>query len=118
LKDPTDARWDNDQGMRAYKDFLDKYMSGVDIADTNYLLGYTQGLLLERIIEQCGDDLSRENVIKQAKNLKALVLPTLMPGITVTTTEASNMVFTQLLLQRWTGSRWEKVSDALSARQD
>ncbi|WP_050386524.1 ABC transporter substrate-binding protein [Bradyrhizobium pachyrhizi] len=115
LKDPTDSRWDDDQGIKDYKEFLAKYMPGADISDTNYLVGYTQGILLEKIIELCGNDLSRENIIKQAKSLKALVLPTLMPGITVTTTEASNMNFTQMQLQRWTGSRWEQVSDVLRA---
>jgi hypothetical protein len=71
-------------------------MPGIDIADTNYLFGYTQGLLLEQIIKQCGNDLSRENIIKQSKNLKDVVLPTVLPGIRVNTTEKSNMNFSQM----------------------
>src|ERR1700716_1901503 len=61
--DPTDTQWDNDEGMKKFRAFVDKYMPGIDIADSNYLFGYTQGLLLEQIIKQCGSDLSRENII-------------------------------------------------------
>jgi len=68
--DPTDSQWDNNQGMKNFRSFVDKYMPGIDIADTNYLFGYTQGMLLEHLIRQCGNDLSRENIIKQAKSLK------------------------------------------------
>lgn len=118
LKDPTDSKWDNDKGIKDYRTFIDKYMPGIDISDTNYLLGYTQGLLLEKLIQQCGNDLSRENVIKQAKNLKDVVLPTVQPGITINTSEISNMNFTQMRLQRWTGSNWDQFSEALDARSE
>src|SRR5258706_6245576 len=63
--DPTDPQWDNNDGMKSFRAFIAKYMPGVDIADTNYLFGYTQGMLLEQIIKQCVDDLSRENILKQ-----------------------------------------------------
>ena len=53
--------------MKNFLAFVDKYMPGTDIADTNYLFGYQQGMLLEQILKQCGNDLSRENIIKQAK---------------------------------------------------
>lgn len=48
-KDPTDSKWDNDKGMKDYRAFIDKYMPGVDISDTNYIFGYTQGMILEQI---------------------------------------------------------------------
>lgn len=118
LKDPTDSKWDNDEGIKNYRIFLGKYMPGVDISDTNYLLGYTQGLLLEKLIQQCGNDLSRENIIKQAKSLKDVVLPTVQPGISINTSETSNMNFTQMRLQRWTGSSWDQFTDALDARSE
>ena len=56
--------------MKNFRAFVDKYMPGIDIADNNYLFGYTQGMLLEQLIKQCGDDLSRENIIKQARNFQ------------------------------------------------
>lgn len=117
-KDPTDSKWDNDQGMKDFRVFVEKYMPGIDISDTNYLFGYTQGMLMEKIIQQSGNDLSRENVLKQAKNLKDVVLPTVLPGITVNTTPTSNMNFTQMRLQRWTGSSWDQFSEVLDAKSD
>ena len=75
IMDPTDSQWDGNEGMKGFRVFVDKYMPGIDIADTNYLFGYTQGLLLEQIIKQCGNDLSRENIIKQSKSLKDLFFP-------------------------------------------
>jgi branched-chain amino acid transport system substrate-binding protein len=116
--DPTDSQWDNNEGMKNFRAFINKYMSGVDIADTNYLFGYTQGMLLEHLIKQCGNDLSRENIIKQAKNLRDVVLPTVLPGIKINTSEKTNMDFTQMRLQRWTGTRWDQFSDVLDATSE
>jgi ABC-type branched-subunit amino acid transport system substrate-binding protein len=116
--DPTDSQWDGNEGMKGFRAFVDKYMPGIDIADTNYLFGYTQGLLLEQIIKQCGNDLSRENIIKQAKNLKDVVIPTVLPGIKVNTTEKSNMDFSQMRLQRWTGTHWDQFSEVLDASSE
>jgi branched-chain amino acid transport system substrate-binding protein len=104
--------------MKGFRAFVAKYMPGVDIADTNYLFGYTQGMLLEQIIKQCGDDLSRENILKQAKSLKDVVLPTTLPGIKINTSDKINMNFTQMRLQRWTGTSWEQFSDALDAASE
>lgn len=117
-KDPTDSKWDNDKGMKDYRAFVDKYMPGVDISDTNYIFGYTQGMILEQIIKQCGNDLSRENIIKQAKNLKGVVLPTALPGVLVNTSESVNQNFTQMRLQRWTGENWDQFSDVLDAKSE
>ena len=116
--DPTDSQWDNNEGMKNFRAFVDKYMPGIDIADTNYLFGYTQGMLLEQIIKQCGNDLSRENIIKQARNLRDVVLPTVLPGIKINTSDKINMDFTQMRLQRWTGTRWDQFSDVLDAASE
>lgn len=118
LKDPTDTKWDNDLGMKQYRAFFDKYLSGSDIGDTNYLTGYQQGMVLEQLLKQCGDDLSRENIIKQAKSLKDVVLPTAMPGIKINTTDKVNQLWTQLQLQRWSGSSWEQFGEVLDARSE
>jgi ABC-type branched-subunit amino acid transport system substrate-binding protein len=116
--DPTDEQWDSTAGMKNYRAFIDKYMPGVDIADGNYLFGYTQAMLLEQLLKQCGDDLSRENIIRQAKSLKNVVLPTLLPGITVNTSDNVNMNYTQMRLQRWTGTRWDLFSEVLDASSE
>jgi len=116
--DPTDQQWDNNEGMKNFRAFVDKYMPGIDIADTNYLFGYTQAMLLEHLIRRCGNDLSRENIIKQAKSLKDVVIPTVLPGIKINTTAKSNMDFTQMRLQRWTGTHWDQFSEVLDASSE
>jgi ABC-type branched-subunit amino acid transport system substrate-binding protein len=117
-KDPTDPRWDNDEGIKAYRAFFEKYLPGADISNPSYLTGYQQGILLEQILRQCGDDLSRENILRQAKSLRDVVVPTALPGITVNTSPTNNMVWTQMRLQRWNGTSWELFGDVLDARSD
>ena len=117
-KDIVDPSWKDDPGMQAYRAFLDKYLPGVDITNGSYLTGYQQGILLEQILKQCGDDLSRKNILAQAKNLRDFVVPTALPGIKVNTSEAENMMWTQMRLQRWTGSTWEAFGEVLDARSE
>lgn len=104
--------------MKGYRTFFAKYLPGADIAEGNYQTGYEQGVILEQILKQCGDDLSRENILKQAKNLKDFVVPTALPGIKINTSATNNKIWTQLQLQRWTGSGWERFGDVLSADED
>jgi branched-chain amino acid transport system substrate-binding protein len=117
-KDPNDPKWGNDVGIRQYRAFFDKYLSGSDIGNSSYLAGYQQGMILEQILRQCGNDLSRANILKQAKRLTNLRLPTAMPGIAINTTDQVNMVWTQMRLQRWTGSSWEQFGDVLDSVSD
>ncbi|HVI63207.1 MAG TPA: ABC transporter substrate-binding protein [Bradyrhizobium sp.] len=116
--DPADSQWDQNEGMKNFRTFVDKYMPGVDIADTNYLFGYTQGMLLEQLIKQCGDDLSRENIIKQSRSFHDLVLPTVLPGIKINTSNKINMNYTQMRLQRWTGTHWDLFNEVLDASSE
>jgi branched-chain amino acid transport system substrate-binding protein len=116
--DPADSQWDQNEGMKNYRAFIDKYMPGIDIAENNYLFGYTQGMLLEQLLKQCGHNLSRENIIRQAKNLRDVALPTVLPGIRINTSEKINMNYTQMRLQRWTGTHWEQFSEVLDASSE
>lgn len=86
-KDPNDQKWTDDEAVKAYRTFFERYLAGSDITNTSYLTGYQQGMVLEQILRQCGDDLSRENIIKQAKSLKDFVLPTALPGVRINTSE-------------------------------
>jgi len=104
--------------MKNYRVFVDTYMPGIDLSENNYLFGYTQGMLLEQLLKQCGDDLSRANIVKQARSLKAVALPTLLPGITINTSDKINMNYAQMRLQRWTGTRWDLISEALDASSE
>lgn len=117
-KDLLDPAWKDDPGMQAYRAFLDKYLPGVDVTNGSYLTGYQQGILLEQILKQCGNDLSRKNIVAQAKNLRDFVVPTALPGIKVNTSENENMIWTQMRLQRWNGATWEAFGDVLDARSE
>ncbi len=117
-KDPTDPSWDDDKGIKAYRTFFGKYLPGADISNTSYLTGYQQGILLEQILKQCGDDLSRDNILRQAKSLRDVVIPTALPGIVVNTSPTNNMVWTQMRLQRWNGTSWELFGDVLDAASE
>lgn len=114
-KDPEDLKWKDDEGVKTYRAFFDKYLAGSDITNTSYLTGYQQGMVLEQILKQCGDDFSRDNIIKQARALKNLALPTALPGVLINTSESNNMIWTQLQLQRWTGTGWEQFGETLDA---
>jgi branched-chain amino acid transport system substrate-binding protein len=85
LKDPNDPAWKNDAGMNEWRDFMAKYMPGADTTDGNYVFAYAVSKAMLQVLKQCGDDLSRENIMKQAANLDDLELPTLSPGIKVNT---------------------------------
>ena len=117
-KDILDETWKDDPGMQAYRAFFDKYLPGADITNGSYLTGYQQGILLEQILKQCGDDLSRKNILAQAKNLKDVVVPTALPGIKVNTSKTENMIWTQMRLQRWTGTTWQAFGEVLDARSE
>jgi len=117
-KDPTDAKWNDDEGVRGYKAFFAKYLQGADFENTSYLTGYMQGMILEQMLKQCGDDLSRKNIVKQAKALSHIVLPTAFPGIEVNTSASSNMIWSQMQLQRWSGSAWEPFGGILDASSE
>jgi branched-chain amino acid transport system substrate-binding protein len=79
------------------------------------LTGYQQGMVLEQILKQCGNDLSRANIIKQAKSLRDVVLPTTLPGIRINTSAGNNQVLTQMQLQRWNGVSWDQFGEVLDA---
>ncbi|OKO88207.1 branched-chain amino acid ABC transporter substrate-binding protein [Bradyrhizobium sp. NAS80.1] len=117
-KDPSDQKWADDEGVKVYRAFFERYLAGADITNTSYLTGYQQGMVLEQILKQCGDDLSRENIIKQAKSLKNLLLPTALPGVRINTSTSNNMIWTQLQLQRWTGTGWEQFGEVLDGSSE
>ena len=114
-KDPNDAKWADDPGIKWYREHFAKYLSGADIGDNNYLFGTQQGQILEQVLKQCGNDLSRENIVKQSRNIRGLSLPTLVPGVVINTGAENSMAYTQLQLQRWNGTTWEQFGNVLSA---
>jgi branched-chain amino acid transport system substrate-binding protein len=114
LKDPTDAQWKNDAGMKAWNEFLDKYYPEANRADASVMFGYTVAQGLVQVLKQSGDNLTRENVMKQAASLKDLELGGLLPGIKVNTSATDFAPISQLQLIKFKGETWERFGDVMT----
>jgi ABC-type branched-subunit amino acid transport system substrate-binding protein len=106
-KDPLDPTWKDDPGMKKYFDFMAKYYPEGDKDSSFNTYGYSTTQLLVHVLKQCGDDLTRENVLKQATNLKNVELDLALPGIKGNTTPNDYRVNKQLQMMRFNGERWE-----------
>jgi ABC-type branched-subunit amino acid transport system substrate-binding protein len=106
-KDPLDPTWKDDPGMKKYFDFMAKYYPEGD-KDSNFnVYGYGTAQLLAHVLQQCGDNLTRENVMKQAASLKDVTGDTALPGIKANTSPTDYRVNKQLQMMRFNGERWE-----------
>jgi len=115
LKDPTDPQWKNDAGMKAWNEFLDKYYPEANRTDASVIYGYTVAQTLTYVLQQCGDDLTRENVMKQAAGIKDHELGGLLPGVKINTSPTDFAPLSQLQLMRFKGGTWERFGDIISA---
>jgi branched-chain amino acid transport system substrate-binding protein len=115
LKDPTDPQWKNDPGMKAWNEFLDKYFPEANRADASVIYGYTVAQGIVHVLKACGDDLTRENVMKQAAGIKDLELGGLLPGVKANTGPNDFAPLSQLQLMRLKGETWERFGDIISA---
>jgi hypothetical protein len=106
-KDPGDPQWKDDPGMKAYFAFMEKYYPEGDKLNTVNSYGYSTAELLVHILRQCGDDLTRENIIKQATNIKNFTGSLALPGMTATTTPNDYRINKQMQMMRFNGERWE-----------
>jgi branched-chain amino acid transport system substrate-binding protein len=113
-KDGIDPQWNNDPGMKKWSDFLDKYMPGADRTETIIVYGYGVAQTLAKVLEMCGDDLTRANVMKQAANLKDFVPDTLLPGIKINTSPTDFAPISQLQMQRFKGEKWELFGEIVN----
>ena len=113
LKDPTDHQWDNDAGMKEWRDFMAKQMPGSDLSDNNFVYGYTASKVMLHVLQACKGDFSRENVLKQATNIKSLELPTLLPGLKVATSPTNYHPIQAMQLQKWDGKTWVRFGDVI-----
>jgi branched-chain amino acid transport system substrate-binding protein len=114
LKDVSDPQWNNDPGMKTFLDFLAKDFPDGNKLDASVVVGYGVAQTLVQVLKQCGDDLTRENVMKQAANLKDFRTEMLLPGIMVNTSPTDFAPISQLQLQRFKGERWELFGDVIS----
>jgi branched-chain amino acid transport system substrate-binding protein len=115
LKDPTDPQWKDDPGMKAWNEFLDKYYPEANRADASVMYGYTVAQGLVHVLKACGDNLTRENVMKQAANIKDLELGGLLPGIKVNTSPTDFAPISSVQLIRFKGESWERFGEILSS---
>jgi branched-chain amino acid transport system substrate-binding protein len=113
-KDPTDEQWANDPALIEWRAWMQKYYPGGNTGDNSNVYAYTLAQLLVHVLKQCGDDLTRENIIRQAANLKDLELPMLLPGVKINTSPTDYYPIEQVRLLKFNGVRWEMFGDVLS----
>ena len=113
-KDGTDPQWDSDPGMKKFFAFLEKYYPEGNRIDSGVVYGYGAAQTLVKVLEMCGDNLTRENVMKQAASLKDFAPDTLLPGVTVNTSATDFAAFEQLQMMRFKGERWNLFGDVMS----
>ena len=115
LKDVTDPQWKNDAGYKDWLAFMQKYYPDGSTVDDFNVYGYTVAQGLVQVLKQCGNDLSRANVMKQAATLKDLSLPMLLPGITVNTSATDFYPIEQEQLAKFDGERWVNFGELYDA---
>jgi branched-chain amino acid transport system substrate-binding protein len=115
-KDWTDPEWQREPGMQEWLAWMQQYLPDADLTDLNYVYAYGVGATTLRVLTQCGDDLSRENIMKQAANIRDLFVPTLLPGITVSTSPTNYHPIRQMQLMRWNGKSWTRFGSVIQGQ--
>jgi branched-chain amino acid transport system substrate-binding protein len=113
-KDINDPKFKDDAGVKIWKAFCDKYLTATDFGDLNSSYGFGAAQTMVQVLKQCGNDLSRENILKQAANLKDLELPMLLPGIKLNTSPTNYGPISQLQLLQFNGDSWQLFGDLIS----
>ncbi|MFT4097274.1 MAG: ABC transporter substrate-binding protein [Rhodoblastus sp.] len=112
-KDPTEASWKDDSGMKAWLAFMEKYYPEGDRADISNVVGYLLAKTMVATLAQAGDDLSRANVMKQATQLRNQSYDMLLPGVTIDTLRTPYSPLTQVQMERFSGKSWERFGSVL-----
>jgi branched-chain amino acid transport system substrate-binding protein len=113
-KDAGDAQWKDDAGMKKFLAFLDKYYPDADRTNSQVIYGYGAAQTLTKILEMCGDDLTRANIMKQAASLKDFTADTLLPGVKINTSATDFAPIEQLQMMRFKGEKWDMFGDVIS----
>ena len=111
VKDPSDPDWKNDPATKDYLAFIRRYYPEADPLDTQNVVGYITAEALEQVLKQCGDDLTRENVMRQAANFKDVALPMMLPGIKLNTSSTDYTPIKQMQLRRFDGKTWVRLAE-------
>jgi ABC-type branched-subunit amino acid transport system substrate-binding protein len=117
-KDPTDPQWKDDVGIKNFDVFLSKYFPEGNREDQNAMTGYNVAQTMVYVLEKCGDDLTRANIMKQAAGINGLQLEGLLPGVTINTSATDFAPIKQFQLRKFKGERWELFGDVVSREID
>jgi branched-chain amino acid transport system substrate-binding protein len=111
LKTTEDPMWDNDAGMREYRAFMKEWAPNDDIEES--IFPYATAQIIVEVLKKCGDDLSRENLMREATNIQGLQLPTFLPGLTINVTPSNRIGWRKARLGRFDGTRWVLFDDVI-----
>ena len=114
IKEPTDPKYVDDPGVQEYLAFMKQYNPDGETANGQNAYGFLASQVLHKVLEQCGDDLSRENIMKQAANLKDLKFGLLFDGILVNTSPTNYFPITQMQMLRFNGTSFDKIGPVMS----
>jgi branched-chain amino acid transport system substrate-binding protein len=115
LKDPGDPAWKDDPAMKDWSAFMDKYYPDGDRADSNTVFGYAIAETLSQVLKQCGDDLSRENIMRQAASLKNYQNPVALPGVVINTGPNDFRPIEQMRLVQFDGNTWQPIGEVIES---
>jgi ABC-type branched-subunit amino acid transport system substrate-binding protein len=114
LKDPTDPAWKDDPGVATWRAFMDKYYPDGDKTNSNNIYGYAVAQTMVQVLKQCGDELTRENIMKQAASIKNFSSDVMLPGIKVNTGPNDFFPIEQMQLMRFDGEAWRLFGDVIT----
>jgi hypothetical protein len=113
FKDPSDPQWADTPEMKEWFAFMHKYYPDGNPADMLNVYGYASAQTMAYVLKRCGNNLTRENVMKQATSIENLSLPMLLPGITINTSPSDYYPIEQMQLMRFDGKRWVRFGEVL-----
>jgi branched-chain amino acid transport system substrate-binding protein len=117
-KDPTDKRWQDDPAVKQWQAFMKKYYPEGDLADVFNIYGYSVATTLHEVLKKAGNELTRENIMRQAASLKGFRVDTLLPGVTINTSKDDYAPIEAVQLARFDGKTWELFGNVISTEQN
>ena len=113
IKDPVDQQWANDPAVVAWKNFMAKYYPEGDLRDASNIYGYTVASTLHQVLKQAGDNLTRDNIMKQAASMKGFRVDTFLPGISISTSDSDYAPIQAVQLIRFDGKQWMRFGEVM-----
>lgn len=113
MMNPDDAAWKDSDDIKAWRAFMEKYMPGADMSNTGHVYGYMVAQAMQKVLEMAGDNLTRENVMRQAQSLKDVRVKGFMPGIVMNTSATDHAPIKKMQILRFKGANWEGVGEVI-----